>query len=82
MSVRKIIVSLPSSLVDFADREAARLNICRSSLIAQALAERKAEWEERLAAEGHRFYAQEEGEFAAASASAVVEAVNHSGWAW
>jgi metal-responsive CopG/Arc/MetJ family transcriptional regulator len=78
-SVRKVTVSLPSSLVDFADREAARLNISRSRLIAHALAEIKAEYEERLAAEGYRFYAQEAGEFAEASASAVVEALDHDG---
>jgi hypothetical protein len=58
------------------------LNINRSRTIAQALAQIKPDWAERLAAEGCRFYAQEAVEFAAASASAVAEALNHSGYAW
>ena len=77
--VRKITISLPNSLVEFADREAARLSISRSRVIAQALSEIKAGEEERLAAEGYQFYAQEASEFATASAAAVAEAVNHAG---
>jgi len=78
-SVRKITISLPDNLVEFADREAARLNISRSRLIAQALSEIKAEEEERLAAEGYRFYAHEASEFAEASATALAEALDHDG---
>jgi hypothetical protein len=55
------------------------LSISGSRVIAHALAEIKAEYEEQLAAEGYRFYAQEAGEFAEASASAVVEALDHDG---
>lgn len=77
--VRKITISLPSTLVEFADREAARLSISRSRVIARALSEIKAEEEERLAAEGYQFYAQEASEFAAASATAVAEALGHDG---
>ena len=77
--VRKITISLPSTLVEFADREAARLSISRSRVIARALSEIKAEEEERLAAEGYQFYAQEASEFAAVSATAVAEAVSHDG---
>ena len=40
--VRQITVSLPTSLVEYADREAARLKISRSRLIAHALSEIKA----------------------------------------
>ena len=76
--VRKVTVSLPVRLVDFADREAARLNISRSRLIARALSEIKVVEEEQLAAEGYRFYAQEASEFAGASASAVAEALEHA----
>jgi metal-responsive CopG/Arc/MetJ family transcriptional regulator len=75
-SVRKITISLPDNLVEFADREAARLNISRSGLIAQALSEINAEEEERLAAEGYQFYAQEASDFAEASAFAVAEALD------
>jgi metal-responsive CopG/Arc/MetJ family transcriptional regulator len=77
--VRKITISLPASLIEFADREAARLNISRSRLIARALSEIKASEEERLAAEGYRFYAQEASEFAEASARAVTEALENAG---
>ena len=76
--VRKVTVSLPASLVDVADREAARLNISRRRLIARALSEIKAVEEEQLAAEGYRFYAQEASEFAGASASTVAEALEHA----
>jgi hypothetical protein len=55
------------------------LSISGSRVIVHALAEINAEYEERLAAEGYRFYAQEAGEFAEASASAVVEAWDHGG---
>lgn len=77
--VRKITISLPSNLVEFADREAARLSISRSRVIAQALSEIKAEEEARLAAEGYQFYAQEASEFADVSATAVAEALSHDG---
>jgi metal-responsive CopG/Arc/MetJ family transcriptional regulator len=78
-SVRKITISLPDNLVEFADRKAARLNTSRSRVIAQALSEIKAEEEERLAAEGYQFYAHEASEFAAASAAATAEALGHDG---
>lgn len=75
--VRKITISLPDNLVEFADREAARLSISRSRVIAQALADIRAEEEERLAAEGYRFYAQEASQFAEASSTATAEALGH-----
>jgi metal-responsive CopG/Arc/MetJ family transcriptional regulator len=77
--MRRITISLPDSLVEFAEREAACLSISRSRVIAQALSEVKAEEEERLAAEGYRFYAQEASQFAEASAAAVAEALDHAG---
>jgi len=78
-SIRKITISLPDSLVDFADQEAARLNVSRSRLIARVLSEARAEEEEQLAIEGYRFYAEEASEFAEASAAAVAEALQHGG---
>ena len=75
--VRKITISLPVELVEFADREASRLEMSRSGLIAQALAEIRSAQEERLAAEGYRFYATEASDFAASSATAVAEALGH-----
>ena len=77
--VRKITISLPDNLVEFADREAARLSISRSGVIARALSDIKAEEEEQLAAEGYRFYAQEASQFAEASAAATAEALDHDG---
>ena len=77
--IRKITISIPTSLVDFADREAARLNISRSRLITRVLSEIREAEEKRLAAEGYRFYAQEAGEFAQTSARAVVEVLDHDG---
>jgi metal-responsive CopG/Arc/MetJ family transcriptional regulator len=76
--VRKITISLPSNLVEFADRKAARLNVSRSGLIARVLSDIKAAEEKQLAAEGYRFYAQEASEFAEASASAVAESLGNA----
>jgi predicted transcriptional regulator len=73
-STRKVTVSLPESLVDFADREAERLNTSRSHVIARAIAESKVAYEADLAAEGYKFFAREARGFAEASASAVAEA--------
>ena len=56
---------------DFADREAVRLGISRSRVIAQALSDIKADEEKRLTAEGYRFYTQEASQFAEASAVAT-----------
>jgi metal-responsive CopG/Arc/MetJ family transcriptional regulator len=78
-AIRKVTVSLPDSLVEFADQEAARLELTRSALIARVLAESKAAYEANLAAEGYRFYAQEASEFADASAVAVAEAWGDDG---
>jgi metal-responsive CopG/Arc/MetJ family transcriptional regulator len=77
--VRKITISLPEPLVEFADREAVRLSTSRSRVIADALSQVQAEAEERLAAEGYRFYTQEASEFAQASAAAVAEVLNDGG---
>ena len=76
-TIRKITISLPDSLVKFADQEAARLNVSRSNLIADVLSRARAEEEEQLAIEGYRFYAEEASEFAETSAVAVAEALRH-----
>lgn len=78
LSLRKITVSLPSPLVEFADFLAKQSNTSRSQVIRQALGALKAREEERLAAQGYRFYATEATEFAAASARATAEAINVS----
>lgn len=76
-SIRKITISLPAELVEFADRLAEQLRLSRSQVVSRALAQAKAMEEERLAAEGYRYYAQEAQEFAAASSRAVAEAVSY-----
>ena len=50
----------------------------RGNLIAGAPSEVRAAEEERVAAEGYRFYAQEASEFAEASAGAVAEALDYA----
>jgi metal-responsive CopG/Arc/MetJ family transcriptional regulator len=77
-STRKITISLPSELVEFAEEQAARLKSTRSQVIGKTLAQAKAAEEENLAAEGYRYYAQESREFAEASAEAVAEAIKHA----
>jgi len=77
-SVRKLTISLPVGLAEYIDREASRLNVSRSKLVADALREIQAAEEERLAVEGYRFYANEASEFAQASISAVAEVLEHA----
>ncbi|MEA3339270.1 MAG: hypothetical protein U9R15_04830 [Chloroflexota bacterium] len=77
--MRKVTVSLPQELVDFADTVAATMQLSRSNVVAEALAAQKEREEIKLAAEGYRFYAQEASEFAAASVQTVSEALNHNG---
>ena len=79
MPVRKVTISLLPSLLEFADQQAMRLRISRSEIVSRALAQVKVAEEERLAAEGYRFYSQETSEFAAASASAFAEVLDHAG---
>ena len=72
--MRKITISLTQDLVEFADRLASQVDVSRSQVISQALADARARNEQRLAEEGYRFYARESAEFAQASALAVAEA--------
>ena len=78
-SIRKITISLPGDLVEYADHLAVQLRLSRSQVVSRALAQARAVEEERLAAEGYRYYAQEAQEFAAASSRAVAEAASHAG---
>lgn len=76
-NTRKITISLPAELVEFADHQASYNQTSRSQVIGQALAQVKAQNEQRLAAEGYEFYAQEAVEFATAIAQAVAEAIDN-----
>lgn len=75
---RKITISLPGNLLEYADRRASRTRLSRSQVIGEALAEAQAQEQARLAVEGYRFYAGEASEFAEASAGAVAEALQAS----
>ena len=76
-SARKITISMPAGLLAYIDARARTLNTSRSGYIARTLSQWRAAEEERLAAEGYRFYAQESAEFAQASAGAVAEVLEH-----
>ena len=76
LPVHKITISVPADLLAYTDEQARRTRTSRSQFISQALARFQAIEEERLAAEGYRFYADEAGEFGEVSASAVAEALN------
>ncbi len=78
-TMRKITVSLPEELVEFADTVASAMNISRSKVIAEAIAAQRKSEEAKLAAEGYRFYAQEASEFAAVSLRVFSEALGHDG---
>lgn len=70
----KVTISLPRELVAFADERAKALSTSRSRVISMALAAIKTSEEERLAASGYRFYAQEASEFSAAARHAIAGA--------
>lgn len=72
----KITISVPADLLVYADEQARRTRTSRSQFISQALAQFQANEEERLAAEGYRFYANEASVFSEFSANAVAEVLN------
>ncbi len=78
-ATEKVTISLPESLVRYANQRARQLGISRSQVIADALIAQQARETEELAAEGYRFYAEEARAFAAASAPAVAEALRDDG---
>ena len=73
---RKITISLPADLLAYADAQAHRLRTSRSQFISQALAQLKASEQERLAAEGYAFYADEARDFGETSIHAVAEVLD------
>ena len=73
---KKVTISMPQELLSFADRMADALGLTRSGFIAATLEKARENELERLGAEGYRFYSEESSEFAAASESAVAEAMD------
>lgn len=81
VAVRKLTISLPVDLAEFADWQAAHRRVSRSQVISEALAALKAQEQERLAVEGYQFYADEAAAFAQSSMRAVAETLgSHSDW--
>ena len=74
-ATEKVTISLPESLIRYANARAQRLGISRSEVIADALLAQEARETEELAAEGYRFYAAEAETFARESGPAVAEAL-------
>jgi len=73
--IRKVTVSLPQHLVDYADRAAAERGVSRSQLVADCITELAARDRDALAAEGYCFYAQEAEEFACSCMVASSEVI-------
>ena len=73
-TMRKITISIPDELVEYTDERARVQSVSRSQVISMALSETKMREEQKLAAEGYQFYADESSEFAQASGDAVSEA--------
>lgn len=73
-TLSKITISLPKELIAFADERAKALSTSRSRVLSMALAAVKLNEDERLAASGYRFYAEEASEFAASARRAIAEA--------
>jgi metal-responsive CopG/Arc/MetJ family transcriptional regulator len=76
VETKKVTVSMPKELLVFADRMAEALDLSRSGFIASTLEQAREREREQLAAEGYQFYSSESSEFAAASESAVAEAMD------
>ncbi|MBK6433903.1 hypothetical protein [Candidatus Amarolinea dominans] len=85
---RKITISLPGNLLDYADHRARQARLSRSQVISEALTAAQAQEQTRLAAEGYRFYAGEASEFAEVSAGAEAlrvsegDADGREAWWW
>lgn len=75
---RKVTISLPTHLLEYADRKAEEKGSSRSQLLAEFIAEMKAKEQQELAAEGYRFYAKEATEFAEVSMPAFHEVIEHA----
>ena len=74
-SVRKVTVSLPRRLLQYADSKAAEKGTSRSQWIADLIARAAACQRDELAAEGYQFYSQEAEEFACECLCATSEVI-------
>ncbi len=76
LATRKVTVSLPEELVEFADSRANERRTTRSGVITDLLDAARRRDLDALAKEGYRFFARESEEFAEASGPAVAEALD------
>ncbi len=81
-AIKKVTVSLPMDLLDFADASAAKHGATRSALIGELLRERRDCDREALASEGYRYYGREAVEFASSTHRAAAAAVSEDDTAW
>jgi metal-responsive CopG/Arc/MetJ family transcriptional regulator len=72
---RKVTISLPQHLVEYADCRAKERGVSRSQLVAELIEESAARGRDVLAAEGYCFYAQEAEEFACTCLAASSEVI-------
>lgn len=77
-----LTVTLPSELAEFVEREAILRGVSQSQVVGEALAARKVQEAEPLAAEGYQYYAVEACEYADASLSAFAAVLNTSNPPW
>jgi hypothetical protein len=70
---RKVTVTVPEELLEFADEVAEERGESRSGVFAEALAALRVAERERLLAEGYRFYADVDRELAEEGLEATVE---------
>lgn len=73
----KVTISLPSNLVELADRIATERSCTRSAVIADLLEREEEARIETLMAEGYREMAEEDAKFAADSFPLAAEVVLH-----
>jgi metal-responsive CopG/Arc/MetJ family transcriptional regulator len=81
-SFRKVTVSLPEELVEYADRLANEQSSSRSAVIADLLEWRRSRAKDALAREGYAFYGDASEDFAESTASMVAEAMDDDDSAW
>jgi hypothetical protein len=72
---RRVTLTLPACLIQYADCKAAELGVSRSQVVADVLSRACTCERNDLAAEGYRFYARDAEEFAADCLCACSQAL-------
>jgi hypothetical protein len=82
ISLRKVTLSLPESLVRFADQQAGQAGINRSRFFIRVLTQAMTREQRKRAAAGYLFFAEESVDFAKTSAPATREVFGNDHPAW